>query len=55
MLFVLAMTLWAMLYNVSRFYAAGNLFLVGLGSVVFFLALWLCLEAWLSIRQKKIS
>lgn len=52
MFFVLAMTLWAMLSNVSRFYLDGNWLLVGIGAIIFFLALWLCLEAWLSIRRK---
>lgn len=52
MLFVLAMTLWAMLSNVGMFYHAGNWLLVGIGGIIIFLALWLCLEAWFSIRQK---
>jgi carbon starvation protein len=52
MFFVLAMTLWAMISNVGRFYAAGNWFLVSIGSIIFILALWLCLEAWFSIRRK---
>jgi carbon starvation protein len=52
MLFVLAMTLWAMFRNIVRFHAAGNWLLAAVGSIVFVLALWLCLEAWLSIRPK---
>jgi carbon starvation protein len=54
MIFVLGMTLWAMVSNVSSFYSSGNHLLLGIGSVIFILALWLCLEAWLSIRQKNI-
>lgn len=52
MLFVLGMTLWAMVVNINLFYTGGNWLLVILGSVVFILALWLCLEAWISIRRK---
>ena len=52
MFFVLVMALWAMVINLGRFYVADNWLLVVIGSIIFVLALWLCLEAWLSIRQK---
>jgi carbon starvation protein len=52
MLFVLGMTLWAMVVNINLFYSGGNWLLVSIGSIIFILALWLCLEAWFSIRRK---
>ncbi len=58
MIFLMIMTLWAMIQQVffdwSGFGDAdGNLLLFGLGSIILVFALWILLEAFQSLRNDK--
>jgi len=53
MLFMMAVTLWAMVWNIANFWNAGDWLLVVVASAIFILALWLVGEAYVALRGAK--
>ena len=53
MLFMMAVTLWAMMWNIVNFCKNGDWLLVVVASAIFILALWLVAEAYLALRTAK--
>jgi len=53
MIFMMVVTLWAMIWNMINFWKAGDWLLVVVASVLFILALWLVGEAYLAIKGAK--
>jgi carbon starvation protein len=53
MLFMMAVTLWAMVWNIVNFWNAGDWLLVIVASAIFILALWLVGEAYVALRGAK--
>ena len=51
MAFLLFMTTWAMVLNLSRYVADRQPLLMGVGAVIFILELWLILEAVVAVRR----
>ncbi|MEX0690893.1 MAG: carbon starvation protein A [Gemmatimonadales bacterium] len=52
MVFLLAMTTWAMVINLMWYWTDSQTLLFGVGGVVFVLELWLVLEAWAALRKR---
>ncbi|MDH3360358.1 MAG: carbon starvation protein A, partial [Desulfobulbaceae bacterium] len=52
MLFMVVITVWAMVANGQRLWAGGNFFLAGLSGLILFLQGWMLLEALLVLRQR---
>ncbi len=57
MIFLLLMTIWAMLTSLGRWLAGPNpnYLLGGLGLIVLSAALWIALEAYLAYRQPSLA
>jgi carbon starvation protein len=53
MIFVLGMTLWAMLLNIKQYIMDGNWLVAVAGGVILILALWLAGEAWTCFRRQR--
>ena len=53
MIFMMGVTLWAMIWNILDFSKAGDWLLVTVASAIFILALWLIGEAYLSLRNAR--
>jgi carbon starvation protein len=53
MLFMMIVTLWAMLWNIVNFYEKGDWSLVAVASAIFILALWLVGEAYVALRRAR--
>ncbi len=53
MIFIMGMTLWAMLLNIRQYIKDDNWLVAVIGSVILILALWLVYEAWICFRQNK--
>ena len=51
MCFMLFMTMWAMLVNISNYWNSENWLLMAIGSILFILALWLVGEAYLAFKK----
>jgi carbon starvation protein len=51
MLFILAATLTAMALNLVEFWREGILLLLATGAFLFILAVWLTIEAWITVRR----
>lgn len=51
MIFMMFVTLWAMIWNISNFWKAGDWLLVTVASAIFILALWLVGEAYMALRN----
>ncbi len=52
MVFVFAMTLWAMVLNIQTYFAQNKVLLYTIGSAIFVLALWMILEAVNAFRKQ---
>ena len=50
MLFMMVITMWAMMWNIVNFWNDGDWLLVTVASVIFILALWLVGEAYLALK-----
>jgi carbon starvation protein len=55
MIFIMAMTLWAMLLNIQQYIAEGNWLVAGVGGAILILALWLTYEAWTCFRRERVK
>lgn len=53
MIFIMGMTLWAMLLNIRQYITDGNWLVAVVGCAILILALWLAYEAWICFRQGK--
>ena len=51
MVFMMVVTLWAMMWNIVNFWGAGDWLLGTVASAIFILALWLVGEAYLALRK----
>ena len=51
MLFMMGVTLWAMVWNIINFCKTGDWLLVAVASTIFILALWLVAEAYAALRN----
>jgi len=53
MIFMMGVTLWAMMWNIIRFCRSQDWLLVTVASIIFVLALWLAGEAYLALRNSR--
>jgi len=53
LIFMIIMTGWAMLRNISRFASTGNALLFTIGLIIFLLEIWLIIEAIVAIAKAK--
>ncbi len=53
MVFMMAVTLWAMMWNIVNFWSAGDWLLGIVASAIFILALWLVGEAYLALKSAR--
>lgn len=51
MVFMIAMTGWAMVLNLKKFYATQNWILVIIGGIIFLLEIWMIIEAFLLVKK----
>ncbi len=48
---MIAMTGWAMVLNLKKFYATQNWILVIIGGIIFLLEIWMIIEAFLLVKK----
>ncbi|MEJ2033554.1 MAG: carbon starvation CstA 5TM domain-containing protein, partial [Deltaproteobacteria bacterium] len=53
MLFMIAVTGWAMATNMDRLWHQGDLFLAGQSGLILLLQAWILLESWLVLRNSR--
>jgi carbon starvation protein len=53
MVFMMAVTLWAMMWNIVNFWNTGDWLLGIVASAIFILALWLVGEAYLALKSTR--
>ncbi|MFQ5704351.1 MAG: carbon starvation protein A [Gemmatimonadales bacterium] len=55
MIFLLLMTTWAMVLNLTRYYSENQILLLGVGGAIFVLELWLMFEAVAAVRRVMVD